>query len=245
MAVRARSSAADGGHRRHRSSCRPENRCERRDRRGRNDETDTMQTCEQYCQTEPQSWNSQQPQPPRASIHDVDHERGHTTKKCEGDTARYTTDCTTGADVVIRSNNEAVQTLLEHPMNLPCDFSKDDRIRVRTRKMGSMKGSEDIRGHVKFVVCSGGEECSLGAEVGHGELWRGRKPIWRLVVRESRLGLELPLVVAGSILLEPEDEISGGRSAYVIGRTGLFTYRFSGQPSTKRSHSSKSLRPVG
>lgn len=67
-------------------------------------------------------------------------------------------------------------------MNLPCDFGKDDRIWVRAGEVGSVKRSEDIRGDVEFVVCGGGEERFLGAEVGHGELWRGCEAIWRLIV---------------------------------------------------------------
>lgn len=73
-----------------------------------NDKTDTMKTREQYCQAEPQSWDSEQPQPPRASIDDVDYERGDTAEERKGDATGYTADCTTGADIVISSDNEAV-----------------------------------------------------------------------------------------------------------------------------------------
>lgn len=91
-------------------------------------------------------------------------------------------------------------------------------VRMRMGMRATMKWREDVRGNVELVLAVGREKRLLGTLVEHGERRVGRR--WEHEVLALRLGSHLfflvnegqlfaldPGLVAGGIVLEPEDEV--------------------------------------
>ena len=114
--------------------------------------------------------------------------------------------------------------------------------------MTGVKGGQDIRRNVELIFSTGRKESLLGAEIEEGEGGRMLHLIREsiLLFRALRWAvLSRPLLIARGVFLQPKEKVTVDNEYISIARGGkVETNRFSGQPSTNRSHSSKSLRPT-
>ena len=59
-------------------------------------------------------------------------------------TTNHTTKGTICTNVVVRGKDKAIQAVLEHIVDLPCDIGKDYRIRVRRNEVTGVERGKDI-----------------------------------------------------------------------------------------------------
>ena len=121
------------------------------------------------------------------------------------------------ADVIIRGEHEAIETLFEHIVDPPCNFAKDYRVWVRGNEQTGVKWRQNIRWNVELIFSARGEESLLGAEIKESEscrvLYLSRESIllFRVSVTFRWAGLSHPLIITRSVFLQPKEKVTVNR----------------------------------
>jgi hypothetical protein len=143
----------------------------------------------------------------------VDGNRGDESCQRNDGAADHAAESAICADVVIRGEHEAIEALLKHIVDPPCNFAEDYRVWVRRNEKSGVEGRQDIRWNVELILGTGGKESLLGTEIKESEAGRvlhlTRKSIlfFGVDVTFRWAGLSHPLVIACSVFLQPKEKV--------------------------------------